>query len=302
MPKPTLRRNIFVSYSHADKAWLERLKVHLAPYLRGEELVLWDDSKIMAGSNWEADISRAMATARVAVLLVTPSFLASEYVVKVELPAILKRAGDDLAVLWIPVAPSSYQATPLKLLQAVHDPKRPLSKLSRPKQDEALVAIAKRISSTMDVNAIGNALRLIDTFTPEVSAFVSGTPEPTTTKKYEYYAEQVSNSLNLVEPGGTTKLIDAEDLERLDPNAQKLIRAYERTMKELFERWTELKPKRIALDPDTRAEGISTSDLVRRELCSELTELLGFIESMGMSLRDHYHHVRYICQNSIPRT
>ena len=67
-------------------------------------------------------------------------------------------------------------------------------------------------------------------------------------------------------------------------------------MNELFERWTELKPKRIAVDPETRSEAIAASDMVRRQLCSELTELLGFIESVGMSLHDHYAEVRYICR------
>jgi hypothetical protein len=66
-------------------------------------------------------------------------------------------------------------------------------------------------------------------------------------------------------------------------------------MKELFERWTELKPKRIAQDPGTRREARQESDDVRRELCGELNGLLGFIESMGMSLQDHYSHVRYVC-------
>ena len=296
MAKPHLRRNIFVSYSHADKAWLDRLRIHLAPYLRGEELFLWDDSKIQPGSNWETEIRRALARARIAVLLVSPTFLASEYVSKVELPAILKRANADLAVLWVSITASSYEATPLRALQAAHDPKRPLSKLTRPKQEEALVAIAKRIASTMDVSAVGNALKLVDAFTPEVIAFVRNEPEPTVPKKYSLRAEQVSNVVNLVEPGGTYKLIDADDLERLPPRSQKLIRSYERTMNELFERWTELKPKRIAADPEIRAEAVAASDLVRRQLCTELTELLGFIESLGMSLRDHYHEVRYICR------
>lgn len=297
MPKSVLRRNTFISYSHSDRRWVDRLKIHLAPYLRGEEVLVWDDTKIAFGTDWEAEINSALSSARIAVLLVSPAFLASDYVSKVELPEILKRAGKDLAVLWVPIAPSSYQATPLNSIQAAHDPKKPLSKLTRPKQDDALVAIARQISSTMDVNAVGNALKLVDAFAPEVIAFVKGDPEPTTPKKYTLYAEQVSNSLNLVDPGGTRKLIDAADLERLHPSSQKLLRAYERTMKELFERWTELKPKRVALDPDTRLDAIATSDLVRRELCSELTELLGFIESIGLSLRDHYSEVRYTCRS-----
>lgn len=297
MPKKKLRRHVFISYSHKDVAWLDKLKTHLAPYLRGEKIILWDDTKIRAGEAWAGEIEKAIATARVAVLLVTPAFLASDYVNDVELPAILNRAKEDLAVLWIPVKPSAYEATPLASMQAAHDPRRPLATLSPPKQDLALVAIAKRVSATMDVNAIGNALRVIDAFTPEVQAFVEGRPEPKAPKQFSMRAEQVSNTLHLVEPGQTSKLVDAKDLERLDPNSQKLIRAYERTMKELFERWTELKPKRVAADPDIREEARSESDMVRRDLCAELTELLRFIESLGMRLRDHYEHVRFICKS-----
>ena len=95
-----------------------------------------------------------------------------------------------------------------------------------------------------------------------------------------------------VAPG---KLITVKDFERLDANIQKLIRAYERTMKDLFERWTELKPKRVAQDPEIRREARELSDDVRRELCQEPNGLLGVRESMGMSLQDHYSHVRHIC-------
>lgn len=295
MGNQTFRTGIFVSYSHADRDWLSRLRTHLAPYVRGEKLDLWDDTKITAGADWAAEINRAMADARVAVFLVSPDFLASDYVAQVELPALLSRAEKDLTVFWIPIRASAYDATPLKNFQAAHDPSRPLATLSKPKQDEALVAIARRIASAVDINAVGNAFRIIDDFEPQVSAFVQGAHEPERSPLHSVRAEQVHESIHLIEATGTRVLITVRDFESLDSNAQKLIRAYERTMKELFERWTELKPKRIAQDPETRREAREQSDDVRRELCRELNGLLGFIESMGMSLQDHYSHVRYIC-------
>jgi hypothetical protein len=296
MPEISLRKDVFVSYSHRDREWLRKLKVHLAPYLRGESLHLWDDTRVQPGMSWAAEIEQELGKARAAVLLVSPNFLASDYVHTVELPAILSRANQDLAVLWIPIAPSAYDATPLRQLQAVHDPSKPLSTLSRAKQDAALVEIARRISAAMNVNVIGNAFRVIDEFTPQVNAFVEGQPEPALPPAYAVRAEQSALALNIVAHGESRKLIDVGNLLAFDPSAQKLIRAYERTMKELFHRWTELKVQRIAQDPGIRAKAIEQSDMVRRELCSELTELLGFIElSTGVSLPDHYLHVRHIC-------
>jgi hypothetical protein len=290
-----LRKHVFASYSHTDRKWLERLQIHLAPYLRGEGMHLWDDTKVAAGTQWEAAIEKELAESRAAVLLVSPHFLASEYVSRVELPAILSRAKTDLSVLWIPIEPSAYEVTPLREIQALHDPSRPLSTLSKPQQDMALVEIAKRIASAMDVNAIGNALKVIDAFTPEVNAFVTGQVQSPAVQSYAVRTEQTSTVLNVVEHGRTTKLIDADGLLKLEPGSQKLVRAYERTMKELFDRWTELKVKRVAQDPDTRQEAIAESDLVRLQLCGELTDLLKFIESLGVSLEDHYQHVRFIC-------
>lgn len=152
-----------------------------------------------------------------------------------------------------------------------------------------------QIAAAVDINAVGNAFRIIDDFGPQVKAFVAGSPEPEVAVVHSWRAEQVETSIRLIEPGGARELITATDRERLDADAQKLIRAYERTMKDLFERWTELKPKRVAQDPETRREARELSDEVRRELCQELNGLLGFIESMGMSLQDHYAHVRHIC-------
>jgi len=295
MSEARFRSGIFVSYSHVDRDWLDRLQIHLAPYVRGERLDLWDDTKIAPGARWAAEIERALGDARVAVLLVSPDFLASEFVAREELPAILQRAGTDLTVVWIPIRASAYEVTPLRDFQAAHDPRRPLSTLPRPRQDEALVAISKQIAAAVDINVVGNAFRIIDEFEPQMNAFVADVPEPEAPVVHSWRAEQVETSIRLVEPSGTRELITAKDFEKLDADSQKLIRAYERTMKDLFERWTELKPRRVAQDSETRREARELSDEVRRELCQELNGLLGFIESMGMQLQDHYAHARYVC-------
>jgi hypothetical protein len=149
---PCARRDkVFISYSHKDKSWLKLLKDHLEPYQRHSKLSVWDDSSIKPGEKWREEIRRAIATAKVAVLLVSPSFLASDFIAEHELPPLLNAAGKKgMTILWIPVSSSSYSETEIGEYQAACDPAKPLRGLSPAKRDEALVDICKKIKAAME--------------------------------------------------------------------------------------------------------------------------------------------------------
>ena len=150
---PTVRQvnSIFVSYSHQDEEWKNRLCQMLAPFLRdGElELKLWvDDESIQPGDRWHESIQSALKTAGVAIVLVSAPFLASEYIMKYELPEIISAAADGKLVLfWVYVSHAGYDATVLESFQAAHDVSQPLYALARPDQDEILLAIARNIKA-----------------------------------------------------------------------------------------------------------------------------------------------------------
>src|SRR5215467_2783032 len=62
-PKVQITKPVFISYSHKDAKWLEKLKQFLRPLEDKELIRVWDDSEIRPGSDWLGDISKALESA-----------------------------------------------------------------------------------------------------------------------------------------------------------------------------------------------------------------------------------------------
>lgn len=145
-----VRNQIFISYSHRDKIWLDELHTHLIPCLKQVPIEVWDDTKIKTGELWKDEISKALNSARIAILLVSPAFLASEFISNNELPHLLEAAEQGgLTIFWVPVRPSVYHGTAIQKYQAVISPDRPLSKMKPSERDEKLVGICKQLQRTI---------------------------------------------------------------------------------------------------------------------------------------------------------
>lgn len=85
-----------------------------------------------------------------AVLLVSPHFLGSEFIANNELPPLLAAAEDKgMRILWVPLSASSYDETPIGAYQAVIDPQRPIDVMTLPEQNAALVRVCKQIKSAI---------------------------------------------------------------------------------------------------------------------------------------------------------
>ena len=147
-----VRRELFISYSHRDLKWLEQLRTHLKPLERNYNLERWDDSRIKPGDKWLLEIEQALARAAVALLLVSPDFVASDFIDRKEMPSLLEAAQNQgLAILWVPLRPISLKLFPqIVQYQAVFSPERTLADMTDVEQDRTLAKISETILETID--------------------------------------------------------------------------------------------------------------------------------------------------------
>jgi len=147
--EPSKKRDkIFISYSHSDEDWLKRVEKHLKTLEHDDiKIDVWVDTRIKAGMNWKEEIEKALSEAKVAVLLISTDFLASDFIRDNELPPLLEAAKNEgTVILPLILKPSRFKKNKkLSQFQAVNDPDKPLNKLSEAEQDEILIKLTDRI-------------------------------------------------------------------------------------------------------------------------------------------------------------
>ena len=148
MTKPT----VFISYSHKDEVWKDRLVTHLGVLQQEGLLDLWDDHRIGAGEDWYQKIEEAITKASVAVLLVSADFLTSKFIRSKEIPSLLERRDKErLRIFPVIIRPCAWKH--VKWLARMNlRPKdgKPLSSGDEHQIDADLAAIAEEVAAIIE--------------------------------------------------------------------------------------------------------------------------------------------------------
>lgn len=147
---------IFFSYARADRHFLELLKKHLAGLFRTGLITIWDDSEIKPGTQWLSQIEAHINSADIILLLVSPDYLASDFLDRHEIKPILQR-HDAQEALVIPVflRPVALENTPLAQLQGLPLGDFPVTKWAN--EDEAFKYVARGVERAVRHMLSGNS-------------------------------------------------------------------------------------------------------------------------------------------------
>lgn len=119
---------IFISYARKDAAFKDELLMHLKPLVRQNIISSWHDSEVELGDKWEPDILNHLRTADVILFLISPAFMASDYIHTHEIQEAEKRyqqGRTKIVPIWIKEV--GYESEFLKPFQALPKDRKPVA-------------------------------------------------------------------------------------------------------------------------------------------------------------------------------
>ena len=141
---------MFTSYAREDSDPRIELRKHLTPLIKQRRLVEWHDRLITAGSEWRNEIDVHLETAHIALLLISPDFLHSEYCYDVEMNRALERHREgSLRAVPVLLRDVYWRDEPFSALQVLPSTGHPVCGNQWPTRDAAFVDVVEGLRSVV---------------------------------------------------------------------------------------------------------------------------------------------------------
>jgi len=222
MTKPT----VFISYSHKDEVWKDRLVTQLGVLQQEGLLDMWDDRRIGAGEDWYQKIQEAIAKARVAVLLVSADFLTSKFILGEEVPRLLElQDKENIRIFPIIIRPCAWKRVKW-LAQMNLRPRdgKPISSGDKHQIETDLADIAEEVATIIESESQKTTLGTSPTI-PEKESHEKKSSQPEMVR-IQHLADNIQKDLDLLK--------EYEDTLRLEDDPRRRAK-YHREIEQLRE-------------------------------------------------------------------
>lgn len=147
-PSARQQLRVFFCYAREDDDLRRELLRHLSILRHSEMISAWYDGEIIAGQEWEKEIRSHLALSHIVILLVSPSFVSSDYCYNVEMKHALERhEAGEARVIPVILRPVDWEGAPFAKLQMLPRDAKPVTKWSE--RDEALVSVAQGVRAAV---------------------------------------------------------------------------------------------------------------------------------------------------------
>ena len=143
------REQVFISYSHKDKRWLESVREQLTVLEREGLINVFEDTRIGAGKDWFARLHQEMLTAKLGLLLLSAPFLNSAFIRDEEIPRLFdKHAQGGMIIYPLLVRPCPWKRVKwLAQMQLRPLGAKAISSLPGAAREQVLADVADEIAS-----------------------------------------------------------------------------------------------------------------------------------------------------------
>jgi len=109
---------VFISYAHEDRGFVEELEKHLGILKRQQIISSWYDGNIVPGSEWESQIMQHLNHAQIILLLISVDFINSDFCYSTEMTqAIARHDAGNACVIPILLRPTDWKGAPFDKLE-----------------------------------------------------------------------------------------------------------------------------------------------------------------------------------------
>lgn len=150
---------VYLSYSQTDAVWRDKVVTQLGVLKQVGVLEMWERAQVGVGSESRTEVFRVIDRATVAVLLITPDYLASDFIQEVELPRLLeRRQKGGLRVVPVLVRSCDWQAVGwLRNMRVLPRHDRFIASGGEHEVDAELTSVARELRELLNDPALSGA-------------------------------------------------------------------------------------------------------------------------------------------------
>jgi hypothetical protein len=140
---------VFISYAHKDEDLRLELMDHLSNLQRQGSIACWHDRLIVAGQEWADQIDERLNSSQIVLLLVSASFMASDYCYQTEMrQAMARHDKSEAIVIPIILRACDWQGAPFSYIQSLPKDAKPITSWAN--RDEAWTNVIQGIHRALE--------------------------------------------------------------------------------------------------------------------------------------------------------